>query len=108
MLYLRYTDTPKKDLERGVSFHHGEGEYNEEFGYEVTELNGLCAFELESREIEEAIEEAKEFYFSGSYNTDEDSSYVIMKGDFSGHCEEGVLIKNAEILYTVKGTYFEE
>lgn len=108
--FIRYTETPKKDLQRGVSFHHNSeaGEYNEEFGYNVEKLNGLCAFTLESDNLEDAISEAAEFWFGGDYKSCGSLSYVILSGIENGTCEEGVTIIAKEILHTVKKEYFEE
>jgi len=108
--FIRYTETPNADSQRGVSFHHNSegGEYNEEFGYNVEELNGLCAFALESDNLEDAIIEADEFWFGGDYKSSGSLSYVVLSGVENGTCEEGVTIIANEILYTVKKEYFEE
>ena len=108
--FIRYSETPNADLKRGVSFHHNswKGVFNEEFGYKVEELNGLCAFNLDSDNLPDAIIEASEADFGGDYKSSGSLSYVILTGKENGLCEEGITILGADIVFTAKKDYYEE
>lgn len=89
-MYLRFSNDIEKDINRGYSMHYsGMGrdftpqqvadafgvdvsdiEYNEEAREYVQALPGLCAFELEADNLEDAIEEAKSFYYNDVYNAE--------------------------------------
>ena len=76
MYFLRFTNTPEADLERGTSVHAGAGvdecskeQMAEMFNCDeedVIEINGmwhqvldgLCGYQMEATTLEEAIEEA--------------------------------------------------
>lgn len=120
--FLRYTATPNADIERGESYHvtglydkeefaqvaEQEGyEWNEFFGAYVEVLNGLCAFELDAEDLEEAIEEAETFK-KADYKTTPESSYIICTGVIVGDCPEGEVIRVKEVLHVVKGENFQE
>lgn len=61
MYFLRFTENPEADLERGQSYHYDDDGNKYEVG-------GLCGFELEAETLEEAIEEVKEFSWNYVYN----------------------------------------
>lgn len=118
-LYLRYTENIEKDVERGVSYHYtgldkdttaeevanacnidiDEVEYNGEARQWVQVLPGLCAFELDADNLEDAVKEAKDFYNSSVYNTRDMGPYAIVEGDYVGDCPEGDCISVTKILY---------
>lgn len=95
MYFLRYTNTAKKDLERGTSINASDFcgskkeaaqlfSCNESMikivkGSYCQVLNGLCGYELESETLEEAIEEAKAVNKQFSYV----GRPVIYKGRYS-------------------------
>jgi hypothetical protein len=99
MYFLRYTEQPKKDLERGTSVHPSDftnkKEATEAIGGELVKVNGfwcqvidgLCGFELESDNIEDAIEEVED-HRCGSYDfRSMGKMAVIFEGEITG---EGV------------------
>ena len=125
--FLRYTETPNADVERGYSYHWGDFSEKEAtieeaaaaYGCEVDDIEvvngvynvslaGLCAFALEAGDLEDAIEEAQSHYFSDDYNANGSISYVIIKGSYIGECPEGDLIIAKEIVHTVKKENFAE
>lgn len=119
-LYLRYSEDIHKDIEKGHSFHYigldkdytveevasacnideSDIEYNEEAKQYVQVLSGLCAFEMESDNLEDAIEEAKEFTYNSVYNSQDMPFWHILSGDYCGDCPEGECIDNVELLYS--------
>lgn len=118
-LYLRYTENIEKDVERGVSYHYtgldkdmtaeevaeacnieiDEIEYNEDARQWVQVLSGLCAFQLEADNLEDAVEEAEEFEYNSVYNTRDMGPYAIVEGDYAGECPEGDCISVTKVLY---------
>ena len=99
MYYLRFTDTAKEDLERGTSLNHSGLDSSSKIesvaelfgcdadsielldGLYVQVLNGLCGYELQSDNLEDAIEEVENNYyqfsnvgkaiiFNGTYSSD--------------------------------------
>lgn len=111
--YIRYTETPNADLERGVSYHlaevEAEGyEWNDYFNSYAQQLSGLCAFELEAETLEEAIEEAAAFKVNSNFNSQNGDSYCILSGVHVDDCPEGVVVRSDKIVYIVKGEYFAE
>jgi len=69
-------------------------------GVVLQKLNGLCAFELESENIEDAIEEVKDFKFNSVYNSkDMGQSAVIFTGIYNEENEEGVLFSPEKIVW---------
>lgn len=110
--FLRYTETPNADMERGVSYHlssvEREGcEWNEYFKRYAEELPGLCAFPLEAETLEEAIEEAESREFDSIFNRNEDS-WCIIEGKYIGDCPEGDVIRAHKLLHIVKNKYYAE
>lgn len=119
-LYLRYSENISKDLKNGHSFHYtgldkdytiqqvaeycnideSEIDYNEEARQYVQVLPGLCAFELESDNLEDAIEEAKNFRYNSAYNSEDMNFWHILSGEYCGDCPEGDCIDDAELLYS--------
>lgn len=77
--FLRYTETAQKDLKRGTSVHPSDftskKEATEAIGGNLVKVNGfwcqvidgLCGFELDSDNLEDAIEEVKD-HRCGSYD----------------------------------------
>ena len=128
--FLRYTRSPKKDLIKNISYHYSdykkgtldwleEGESEKEFvaerfgcdvedikvdedGYYVQKLEGLCGFELEAEDLEEAIEEAEEFYFNSVYNSKDMTEWAIYEGKYLGDCIEGEAFDAYDIVYVNK------
>lgn len=121
-LYLRYSNDIKADIERGASYHYtgldkdlsaeevaeacnidiDEIEYNEEARQWVQVLPGLCAFELESDNLEDAIEEASDFRANDVYNSASMQNWHIVEGRYVGDCPEGDCIEIINILYSNK------
>jgi len=63
-------------------------------------LNGLCGFELESENLEDAIKEAENFYFNSVYNTADMIDFSIFEGVYTDDCPEGIVFDAENILYT--------
>lgn len=63
-------------------------------------LDGLCGFELEVDNLEDAIEEAEDFNFNSVYNTSNMVNFSIFEGDYAGDCPEGAVFNAENILYT--------
>ena len=127
--FLRFTDNPAGDQERGCSYHYSDftpGSLIDGFevftfederqyianmfqcdadditvleGCYVQQLPGLCAFELEAENIEDAIEEAKGFGRIGSYNlaTMRDIA-CIFEGTRIDTCPEGCVFTDAKFI----------
>lgn len=112
--FIRYTETPKADVERGHSFHRADFEmpgceWCEEMQEWVQELDGLCVFELGATNKDEAIEEAKKFNGGGDYSSERGSiSWCVIEGNITGDCPEGVLIRPKAIVFVEQKKYFEE
>jgi hypothetical protein len=117
--YIRYSEDICSDIERGFSRHYtgydkrfseeemegicnGELEFDEGIGQWVQKLPGLCAFELDAITECEAIEEAKQHHYSEVYNSNNNISYHILRGDYVDDCPEGDVIDNVELIYSVK------
>ena len=97
MYFLRFTNTPEADLERGTSVHAGAGvdecskeQMAEMFNCDeedVIEINGmwhqvldgLCGYQMEATTLEEAIEEAEE----GGYQFEDVGKPVVYSGRLS-------------------------
>lgn len=125
--FLRYTEKAEQDLERNESYHNSDykvcsldwledGQTEKEFvaevfgcdvdeievaedGYYVQVLNGLCGFELESENLEEAIEEAEYFKFNSVYNSVDMPNWAIYEGSYNDDCPEGCLFNAQKIAY---------
>lgn len=111
--YIRFTDTPKADLERGVSYHLSdvpapECEWSDHFKCYAQPLSGLCAYELESETEEDAIEEAASFKRDVFDSASDLDSYCVIKGVYVDDCPEGVVITAQRIVFIKKGRYFRE
>lgn len=111
--FIRFTDTPKADLERGTSYHLAEVEadgyeWNDHFNCYAQDLGGLCAYELEAETEEDAIEEAETFQQDIFDAQSELDSYCVIEGKYLEDCPEGVVIKAAKIIEVKKGKYFAE
>lgn len=123
-LYLRYSDNIQKDILKGVSYHYtdfnkssyetaeevaevlnipaDEVVYNEDAGRWVQELPGLCAFELDSNNLYDAIEEAKEFRFNSVYNSEDMQNWHILDAHYVDDCPEGDVVEVEKVLYSNK------
>lgn len=96
--FLRFTETPETDLKRSQSVHATDAgsiaEAVEWYGgdsedYVIIDgclvcqrIDGLCGFELDSDELEDAISEAKAGEW-GIYET-EKLAWAIFEGDHTG------------------------
>lgn len=121
-IYLRYSLNIEKDIERGVSYHYSgldrrdyrtTREASKALGLDASEvvfnkdsktyaqvLPGLCVFELESDNLEDAIEEAKQFRHGHVYNSNDMPYWHILSGSYTGDCPEGDVINDIELLYS--------
>lgn len=63
-------------------------------------LDGLCGFELEAESLEEAIEEAEEFYYNSVYNSESMTNWAIFEGYLVNDCPEGICFNAYKIAYT--------
>lgn len=97
MFFLRFTDTANEDLQRGTSLNHSglDSSFSIEsvaelFGCDsdsvelldglyVQVLNGLCGYQLESDNLEDAIEEVKD----NNYQFSNVGNAVIFNGKYS-------------------------
>lgn len=120
--YLRYSQNIEKDIQNEISFHYTGLDknymktakevaetfnididsviFNEEARQWVQKLQGLCAFELEADNLEDAIEEAVEYEYNDIYNSESLKNWHILSGDYSGDCPERVCICNIELLHS--------
>ena len=120
--FLRYSKNIALDIENWVSYHYtgmdksfsveeienGAGlsiddlEWNEEADMYVQPLAGLCVFELEADNLEDAIEEAKTFSFNSVYNSKSMGDIAhLLTGEWVEDCPEGVLIENAKLAFSI-------
>jgi len=111
--YIRFTDTPSADLVRKVSYHLSDVEaegyvWNEYFNAYAFELPGLCAYELDVENVEEAIEKAGSFQQDIFDAQSELDSYCVLAGTYVTDCPEGDVINPTEILFIKKGKYYAE
>lgn len=128
MKVLRFTTEPQKDLENNASYHYTdfrvgsidwienqtEIEYVAEKlgcdvdevkiidGYYVQELPGLCGYELYEDDLEDAIEEAREYIKESNYSGD--NYLVIYEGEYTDQefAIDGILFEAFEILHQEK------
>jgi len=110
--FLRYTDKAEIDLARKTSVHLCDSENQaDEFisgvGH-VQFLNGLCGFEIESENEEDAIEEAVEYVLYHRQNFHANSSgeefgrhAFLFEGKISGDCIDGVLFMPKRIVKNI-------
>lgn len=125
--FIRYTENANLDFKRKCSVHNSdykvgevsmwndEDERSEEeilaekwecevsdviviHGYYSQELQGLCAFELESTTEEEAIEEAASHHYNNVYNTTDFPTYAVFAGRYVDDCPEGCLMIPSKLL----------
>ena len=101
-LYLRFTDTAVEDLERGTSLNYSglnsksteKKDVADLFGCDcdcvedidgqwAQVLNGLCGFQLESDNLEDAIEEVE----NGNYQFEDCGKAVIFSGKYASNSE---------------------
>jgi len=94
--YLRFTNNIKKDIENEVSTNV----FTEE------EFEGLCAYSFDVNPYEEnivevGIEEAKKVAgWNGQANADfYEGNFAILEADYVESGLDGVIIKNAEVVY---------
>jgi len=128
-LILRYTENAVQDLKHGYSYHQIQplsiyealvdlhdglsalevasklldidvDELEVKNGIILQALSGLCGFELDSENIEDAIEEAMAFRYNHVYNTKEMPFFAIYEGSVIEGNEEGVLFRAKSILYS--------
>ena len=117
--FLRYTENIEADIDRGYSYHltglevnHYSVDQAAEYagcdaedievvnGCYSQKLDGLCAFELDVDNLDDAIKAAKNFSFSNSSYSSEENNWVIVKGVSIGRgCPEGETIVVQEVLY---------
>lgn len=98
-VYIRFSDDINADIRRGHSFDvHGE------------RLPGICAwktnFDLRMQSTSELIDMCKAKAVSilnntyGSYSSN--STAYVLTGDYVGNGNDGVLLKNIEIIESIK------
>ena len=107
--FLRFTQNPEQDIERGTSAHYSDLKVNETdqenaaslFGAEVEEiqdiegywchvLDGLCGFQLQADTLEAAIEEVKDFEHNSVYSMQTMGDIAtIFSGVYSNEVPEG-------------------
>lgn len=118
--YLRYSNNIIKDVLLGHSFHYTGLDkdfdvneiaeslsvnvdnlvYSFEAKQYVQVLDGLCAFELLSDNLEDAILEASCFFYNDTYNSCHMHNWHILSGRYVDDGLEGVLIDPQDILYS--------
>jgi len=125
--FLRFTNNPILDLQRGSSYHfssfskgfHSSDEEKEikyvaeMFGCDsddieyidnkyVQALGGLCGFELDSEDLEDAIDEAKKINV-GSYSFEamKDIAYIF-EGQYYDSCPEGAVFNRGKLIQKIK------
>ena len=123
--YIRYSDNIKKDIRKGYSMHYTDFDkkdfktakelaealdiedpetviFNKDSKTWVQKLPGLCAFELEADNLEDAIEEAKQFEYNSVYNSEDMPFWHILEGEYIDDCPEGEVIEVINLLYSNK------
>lgn len=98
MYYIRFTEDIYGDIERGTSYDFRDG----------SELGGLCAWNISDTNLspyaddEEIIESAKKTAKMIAENTyagySSDSTYAVLRGTYCGSGNDGVLIKDVELI----------
>ena len=84
-------------LDNGI---HSKGVANNDMCY-FQKLVGLCGFELDAETLEEAIEEANEFYFNNVYNSELMGDMItIFEGDYLGGNIEGCFFNAEKIVFS--------
>lgn len=110
--FLRYTSDANLDLARKTSLHQADEEtegaeyFDDIEGYGVL-LDGICAYEIEAEDEEEALEEAVELvlYNRANYSPNaaefEDRKAYLFEGEVCGDCWDGVLIDPVRIISNI-------
>lgn len=115
--FLRYTATPKEDLERGTSLHLCDGAdqdenasfINDEIGWAVV-LDGLCAHTVDGDNEEDAIEDAidtvlwarKNSGMSGNFPEHDEYAAYLFEGEYSDEdCPDGVMFHPKRIITNI-------
>jgi hypothetical protein len=76
-------------------------EYIEDMKCYAQSLGGLCAFELESDNLEDAIEEAKEINVgSYSFESMKDIAYIF-EGQYHDSCPEGAVFNRGKLIQKI-------
>ena len=83
-------------LDNGI--YHGE-EANGKLQY-FQKLDGLCGFELDSEDLDDAIEEAENFEYNYVYNSVTMQNWAIFEGQYIDDCPEGVCFFATKLAYT--------
>jgi hypothetical protein len=109
--FIRWTETPEADLARGTSLHMTglDEKYMaaELLGCEEDELKlvdnqwcqvlpGLCGYECESDEVEEAIQELGNAIKNGIDYFEK--TFTLFEGEWMGGCPEGCIFRAARII----------
>lgn len=98
MYYIRFTEDIYEDLERGHSFYFRD----------KSPLDGLCAWSVNDMELspyasdEEIIKSARKTAEMIARNTyggySSNTTYAVLRGTYAGSGNDGVLIKDAELI----------
>lgn len=110
--FLRYTEQAQKDLKRGTSVHPSDitdkktaievlgGDIAKVNGFWCQVIDGLCGFELDAEDLEEAIEEAQD-HRCGAYDfRSMGKMAVIFEGEItSADVPEGCAFNPSKIAY---------
>ena len=95
-VYIRFTDDINRDIEKGTSSNIFTDE-----GFD-----GLCAYSCEFNPYEEdeisaGIKRAKELagWNAQTYADHYNGNFAILEGDYVEQGLDGVIIKNAEVIY---------
>lgn len=89
-------------MAEALNIDENEIKYSKKIGQWIQELSGLCAFEMDSDNLEDAIEEAKEFSRGGDYKSSTMPHWHILEGVYAGDCPEGDCIIVTKVLYSNK------
>lgn len=95
--YIRFTNDIYEDIERGHSYFKGGAK-----------LDGLCAWTINDHNLspyatkDEIVSSAKktaEMILKNTYASYSDNStYAVLRADYAGSDNDGVLIKNVEVI----------
>lgn len=67
-----------------------------------TRTSGLCAFELDSNNLYDAIEEAKVFRYNSVYNSEDVQNWHILDARYVDDCPEGDVVEVEKVMYSNK------
>jgi len=95
-LAIRFTDNIERDIEKGNSKYFNGGK----------KLNGLCAWAMvgadensNDQEIEEAAMRTAKMVAANTYGGySSNSHFAIIKGDYAGNGNDGILLTNVELI----------